>query len=78
MAALADPIRCRMLLPLERHELTVKRDLLGPAAAAVDRVASPQDARRWRVGVVARATARAGFTAWRCRSSIPARSGCGR
>jgi len=23
MAALADPIRCRMLLPLERHELTV-------------------------------------------------------
>ena len=48
MTALSDPTRCRMLLLLEKHELTVVRALLGAPAAAVNRQPSSEDAgRRW-------------------------------
>ena len=46
MAALADPLRCRMLLVLERHELTVSELCCRAAAAAVHGQPPSEDAGR--------------------------------
>ena len=54
LTALADPTRSRLLLLLDRHELTVGELCVGAPASAEHREPAPQDARRRRLGLGAR------------------------
>ena len=72
LTALADATRSRMLLVLERHELTVLGALRGPAAAAIDRQPPSQDACWTRSGSRRAAMARAATTRWRSTTAGPA------
>ena len=53
MSALADPTRCRILLLLEKHELTVSELCAVLQTAAVERQSSPENAGGRRLGGVA-------------------------
>ena len=77
MAALADPIRCRMLLPLERHELTVNEicSVLQLPQSTVSRHLKTLADDGW---VISRRDGTSRFYGMALGASIPARSGCGR
>jgi DNA-binding transcriptional ArsR family regulator len=77
MAALADPIRCRMLLPLERHELTVTEicAVLQLPQSTVSRHLKTLADDGW---VMSRRDGTSRFYGMACRIWIPERSGCGR